>query len=412
MLGSPTIRRASWKRDQDRLGSPPSGAVTYHYDRLARVALLVAGLWSLAMFGTQLLSMVRSGDAGGDLIGFVAAAERGLAHGWIHAYDAPVAVPRFVELPVVAWSAASFAILPAAARFPIWVALLLIAAYAAWRILKPARGMADGLWLLGLIASFPFVYSIALGQLSPAILLLLALFVSWLGRQKPIAAGLALAIALQLKPTVAFMCVPCLLAAGQWRALGACLAVSSLFAISYLVVLGPQFPLFYAHTVAIYSQGTVGAAIPFLINPLVGYALRLPLAAAVLAVAYRWDDRQGVAAAGITGSFVVTPYAEPYDLLALFVTGWILQRLAGGWVAGAIFALGMLLAVVTPASPYLIPAWEIAILGTLALVRFGRPRALFARLSAAGSERQAQGVLSGALVPTARAGTAPAAPHR
>jgi hypothetical protein len=401
MLAGPTLRCAAVCRDRCRIAITHVDHRIDHYGRLARAAVLTAGLCSLLVFGAQLLSMVRAGAAGGDLRGFVAAAERGLSNGWIHSYDPVGAAPRFVDLPVVAWSATAFAILPEAARLPLWDALVLLAAVAAWWILGPRDGVAGWLWLLGLIASFPFVYSVALAQLSPAILLLLALFASSLDRGRATAAGVALAIALQLKPTVAFMCVPCLLAAGQWRAFSACLAVSSLFAISYLIVLGPHFPLFYAHVIAIYGQGTVGAAIPFFINPLVGYMLRLPLAAATVVLAYRWRDPVGVAGAGIAGSFLVTPYAEPYDLLSLFVAGWILQRLAGGWAAGGLFSVGMVLAVVTPASPYLIPLWEMSILGMLAAVRFGRPKALMARLAADGSERSVRRASTGLLVRTA-----------
>jgi hypothetical protein len=326
--------------------------VTAYRRRILLFAAVVAGFSAAALFALWLANAYPQGR---DLEGFRWAAHRGVTLGWTHIYD-PWS-PAYGDLPITAWLYTP--LLPLVA-YPLTLAVSIAAALGAWALAAPGRGLAKVAWLGALLAFLPLWNMLMEGQPSAVILLLLALTIFCLRRGNGPAAGLALAAAVQLKPTLAFMCAPLLLVSGEGRAFVWFLIGSAVAGAAYLLVLGPGFPAAFLHASGSYLHHPTGLAGPMFGNPVAGYTFRALVALGALYAGWRRRDPVRAVGIGIVASLVISPYSEMYDLLALLAAAWTLA----GWEVLA-WLPGVPIVTVWYSSAPLVAGWEYLLLATL-----------------------------------------------
>jgi len=331
--------------------------VTLYRRRLLLFAAVVAGFSAAALFAFWLGQQYPQGR---DMEGFRWAAHRGVTLGWTHIYDPWT--PAYGDLPITAWLYTPLLPLSYAAAYPLTLALSLAAVVGAWALAAPSRGLVRLAWLGALLAFLPLWNMLMEGQPSAVILLLLAFAVYSLRRQNSAAAGIALAAAVQLKPTLAFMCAPALLVSGEGRAFVWFVIGSAVAGAAYLLVLGPGFPAAFLHASGSYLHHPTGLAGPMFGSPVVGYAVRALVAAGALYAAWRRRDPVRAFGIGIVASLVISPYLELYDLVVVFAAAWTLE----GWEVLA-FLPGMVIAMVWYNSAPAVAGWEYVLLAALCL---------------------------------------------
>jgi hypothetical protein len=178
----------------------------------------------------------------------------GLEQGWSHIYSLTLQHDlftqlrphspfndgeRFVSPPPYAWLLVPVMGLGAAGVVYLWLAISVLALIAAWWIASPGQGRTRWLWLLGAVAWYPVLYSLALAQ--PDLVLLLAVAASWrLSRAgRPYLAGLVLGLSV-LKPQLTLLLPLVLLISGRWKIAVAWAAAAAALALISLLVIGGQ----------------------------------------------------------------------------------------------------------------------------------------------------------------------------
>jgi len=177
----------------------------------------------------------------------------GFEHGWSRIYSLALQHELFTELrpgvffndgqrylapPPLAWLTAPLTPLGAGSAFYAWTLISLAALVAAWWIAAPGSGLTRWLWLLGAIAWYPVLYSLAYGQ--PALVVMLAVLAAWRLAEggRHYAAGVVLGVGMSLKPQLALALPVVLLAAWRWRIVAAWAATVGVLAILSLAMLG------------------------------------------------------------------------------------------------------------------------------------------------------------------------------
>jgi alpha-1,2-mannosyltransferase len=318
-----------------------------------------------------------------DFASYYIYAQVGLHQGWNHLYDlaaqrqewfrlgGPDAIPWFAMLypPPLAWLVAPLAVLPYPVAFGCWTALLIGLTLAAWRLVAPRTSrLARWTALAAMLAVFPIVYGIILGQVVIVELAAIAAFWWLLSRGREIPAGVLL-VALLFKPHLAILVPIVLLLIGRWRTVlagGISVALIAVVAIATTGIDGlrayaerlsdpaavaQQFGADQFTLVAVLGSGpvTVGAS--------------AVMVALTLVTVYR-NRAGGVTiplASALIGSMLIAPYLHWQDLATLLLAGGIalhgrLDRWTqGSLVAGYAVVLGMYY-------------WGTAVLGPLLLV--------------------------------------------
>jgi Glycosyltransferase family 87 len=231
----------------------------------------------------------------------------------------------FVYIPGWAWFLKPFAYLP-----PLWGLIvadvvMLAVAFIGSQIAARVYGLSTRIALLIVLAWYPVLYGIEVGQFAPLAMLLSLLVAQGLAAKRPALSGVA-AGALLYKPTFGVVFVLFLLARREWRALaiaGACAACW--YVLSVAATAGDwTWPVHYAQTLAGYyhadyamnarkSMTLPTILIAFGVSPLVAFASGI----AVLVIgAWGFVKRpllEAVSFAGVIG-LVASPHAWPYDL--------------------------------------------------------------------------------------------------
>src|SRR5512135_311616 len=202
----------------------------------------------------QWLAAYASDHFHNDLTFYYAGARIGLAHGWPSIYDLDLQqlelnamgsgitvaqLARFISPPPVAWLAAPFTALPFPIAYWTWSALLLAALVFTWHLAAPGSGRIRLVHLAAALGWLPVIYGLQLGQPGLFVALGVAACYALLRAGHPVWAGIAL-FPLVLKPQLAFLVPPALLAARRDRAfLSAVVAIGLLAALS-AAALGPH----------------------------------------------------------------------------------------------------------------------------------------------------------------------------
>ncbi|HEY2598667.1 MAG TPA: glycosyltransferase family 87 protein [Candidatus Dormibacteraeota bacterium] len=277
---------------------------------------------------------------------FYVAAEAGLRHGWARIYDLETlralsasfpaeqsyinpALP-FINPPVFAWLIAPLTALPLPVAYAIWCAVSLASLVWAWHIAAPYSGIKKLALLLAALALWPVLDAFYFGQ--PTLVIIGLLATTWwlCSKDRPLAAGAALAFATALKPHTVILVPLALAVSGRFRPFLSWAAVCTLLGIACLLALGPSGVNNWLQTLA-YGQTDTGQAhytLAYVFGAgLVSYAVEGLQGAAVLVIAWRRRANLNIVfGLGILGSLVFAFHLHQYDYAALLLAAWLVLR--------------------------------------------------------------------------------------
>ena len=308
-------------------------------------AALVAGWAALYDIATWVVLYMRQ-SIHPDFRIFYVAAEAGLRYGWASIYDLTTlralsssfpagqnyinpALP-FINPPVFAWLIAPLTALPLPVAYLVWSIVSLAALLWAWHIAAPYAGLRKIALLLAALALWPVLDAFYFGQ--PTLVIVGLLATAWwlCSKDRPLAAGAALALATALKPHTVVLVPLALMVSGRYRPFLSWAAVCALLAIASVIALGPT-GLNNALQTLEYGQTDTGQAhytLAYVFGTgLVSYAFEGIQGIAALVIAWRRRaDLNTVFALGILGSLVLAFHLHQYDYAALILAAWLVLR--------------------------------------------------------------------------------------
>jgi hypothetical protein len=323
---------------------------------------------------------------------FYVAAEAGLRYGWSKSYDVATlrslsasfpagenyitsALP-FIHPPLLAWLIAPLTVLPVPAAYALWCVVLLAALVWAWYIAAPFSGFRKLVFLPLALAIWPVLDAFYFGQPST---LQLALVASawWLcTKERPVAAGAALALATGLKPHTVILVPFALAAAGRYRVFLSWAAVGAVLAAAFALALGAS-GLSNWWQALVYGQSDPGQSLYTLAylfgSGPVAYGLEALQGAVALVIARRRrNDLNLVFAAGIVGSLAFAFHLHQYDYIGLILAAWLVLRSAPPlWQRFWLLAGIATLIVLELGQPVPQLAWDLVFLVILGVAFYG-----------------------------------------
>jgi Glycosyltransferase family 87 len=311
-------------------------------------AAVVAGWAAVYDIGVWLVLFVRQ-PIHPDFRIFYVAAEAGLRYGWSSIYDVSVlrslsasfpagqnyitsSLP-FIHPPLVAWLVAPLTVLPVPAAYAVWSAVLLAALVLAWYIAAPYSGLRKLALLLLALALWPVLDAFFFGQ--PSTLQLALLAVAWwmCAKDRPLAAGAALAFATALKPHTMILVPVALLVGGRVRPFVSWAAICTAIAAVFVLALGPSGLINWWQAL-VYGQTDPGQSLYYTPAYLFGsgpvsYAVEALQGAVALVIARRRRaDLNVVFAVGLVGSLAFAFHLHQYDYIELILAAWLILRTA------------------------------------------------------------------------------------
>jgi hypothetical protein len=274
------------------------------------------------------------------------AAEAGLRYGWSTIYDKSIlaslsssfppesraidAALTYLNPPLVAWVFAPFTSFPEPIAYVLWTLVSLGALVLAWHVAAPYTGLAKVTLLLLAIGLWPVMLAFYFGQ--PIVIELALVAAAWwlCTKDRPLAAGAALALATFMKPQLVALVPVALLVSGRYRAVtgwaGGCL----LLGIASAAALGPSGLSSWWHAV------NEGQATPahveytlvhfFGMGPLTYLLWALQGTAALFIAWRRKRDVEIVFAAGLLGTTVTAFHFHEADYSSLVLAAWFVLR--------------------------------------------------------------------------------------
>lgn len=296
----------------------------------------------------QWLAAYASDHFHNDLTFYYAGARIGLAHGWPSIYDLHLQqlelnamgsgitvaqLARFISPPPVAWLATPLAALPFPIAYWTWSVLLLAALVFTWHLAAPGSGRARLVHLAAAVGWLPVIYGLQLGQPGLFVALGVAACYALLRAGHPVWAGIALA-PLVLKPQLAFLVPPALLAARRDRAfLSAVVAIGLLAAVS-AAALGPDGIATYQSRLGFAAGVPANRALtlaPWLGDLTVTRLVQTAVALWALALVYLMRHRgpEWTFVPALAGGLLASPYLHLDDLAMLGLAIWLYLRAPG-----------------------------------------------------------------------------------
>ena len=324
--------------------NPPASHISRPPLWLASAAL-IAGWAALYDVATWVILFVRQ-PIHPDFRIFYVAAEAGLRYGWASIYDLQTlralsssfpagqnyinpALP-FINPPVFAWLIAPLTALPLPIAYALWSAVSLAALVWAWHIAAPYSGLRKIALLPAALALWPVLDAFYFGQ--PTLVIIGLLAAAWwlCSKDRPLAAGAALALATALKPHTVILVPLALAVSGRYRPFLSWAAVCSVLAIACVLALGPSGLNNWLQTLE-YGQTDTGQAhytLAYIFGTgVVSYALEALQGIAALVIARRRRaDLDVVFALGLLGSLVFAFHLHQYDYAALILAAWLILR--------------------------------------------------------------------------------------
>ncbi|HEY8952777.1 MAG TPA: glycosyltransferase family 87 protein [Candidatus Dormibacteraeota bacterium] len=311
-------------------------------------AAAVAAGWGAAYDVGRWIAAFVTFPAHEDVRIYYVAAEAGLRYGWSTIYDIPTlrslstgfaggetnidSSATYISPPLLAWLFAPLTALPEPVAYALWAALSLGALVWMWYIAAPYAGLAKVTLLLVALALWPVLDAFYRGQ--PVVVLLALVAASWwlTAHDRPLAAGIALAVATALKPQVVYLVPLALLVGGRYRVVLGWIAACAVLAIAFVVSLGQSGLQSWWQTFQLVESNREHAyfTLAYLFGfGLLAYSLLATLGAAALAVAWtRRNDVDVVFAAGLLGSLAVSVHLHLYDYATLVLAAWLVLRTA------------------------------------------------------------------------------------
>lgn len=273
------------------------------------------------------------------------AAEAGVRYGWASIYDPSTlrelsagypagervvqGALAYVNPPLLAWVVAPLTVFSEPAAFAVFAALSLGAFCVAWWMAAPYSGLSRATLLMIGIGLWPLLFVLYFGQ--PDLLLIALVAASWwfCTRDRPAASGIALALALFLKPNVLWLVPVALVASGRFRLTAYFAAACSILGAATVVALGQAGLLAWLH--AVQASQSDPAQVPETIVRFFGFGpvtivLWTIQAAAVLLIAYRDRRPEIVFAAGLLGSAIASIHFHYWDYTVLILAAWLVLR--------------------------------------------------------------------------------------
>jgi hypothetical protein len=273
------------------------------------------------------------------------AAKIGLTYGWSHIYDRDLQQQLTTKLvssgslidtfhvyitpPPLAWLLVPFTPLPVPAGYLLWTLASLAAVTAAWWLVCPGKGIGRVTLLLIAIGIWPMHYSFWLGQTLPIAILCLAFAWRFMERERWAPAGVAIAVAMFIKPQVVLLLPAALLVSGRWRPV-------MYWALASVIVGGICLLSLGAHGIAAYIS-IVQWAQTNLIHSVMTFrwfgpptvATAIELTAGAIALGFAWFRRDRldlVVALGIVASTASAFYLHEYDPAIWLLAAWLVLR--------------------------------------------------------------------------------------
>lgn len=236
----------------------------------------------------------------------------------------------FISPPLFAWVLAPYAALPLPVAYLLWTVTSLACLVIAWRLVAPDRGLTKATLLLLGLTVWPVMDSFYWGQPTLEIAGLVA--VAWwlCARDRQLAAGAVLAVAIALKPNIVVLVPAALLVGGRGRVVAGCAVASAAIAGVEVAALGVSGTEAWWNALR-YAQADPGHAF-FTLARLVGpgpaaYAAEAVLGGLALLLAYRRrKDLDMVFAAGLIGSVVSAFHLHQPDYSLLVLAAWLVLR--------------------------------------------------------------------------------------
>ena len=275
------------------------------------------------------------------------AAEAGLRYGWSRIYDIATlqalsahfpagqntitSSSTYVHPPLWAWLFVPLTWFPEPVAYASWTLLSLIALMVAWHLTAPYRGLAKITLVLVALALWPVMDAFYRGQPSICILALVAVAWKLCRDNRPLAAGVALAVATALKPQAVVLVPIALVVSGRYRPAIAWAAGSALLAGAAVISLGPAGLTSWWHALNFVQTDTTPwsystLAYLFGLGPLT-YALLAIQGLAALAIAWRQRANiEVVFAVGLLGSVAFSFHLHVYDYSLLVLSAWLVLR--------------------------------------------------------------------------------------
>lgn len=236
----------------------------------------------------------------------------------------------YLNPPPLAWLATPFLSLPFEVALLAWSALLLLAAWIAWRLTAPGPRLTRLAHLALFLGVFPTAFGLMVGQ--PVALVAAVVAASWwlAEHRRPLLAGVVLSL-IVLKPQLALLVPLCLIAAARWRILLAWLTSSAVIGAIALLMLGGDGLQRYRDVLSLASQWAPTRT--FAVAGPLGLGLQtFAVEGLVIAIAAfaSWQHRHGdvgrLYATGVVASLLFTPYVGFQDFAMLIVASWLLIR--------------------------------------------------------------------------------------
>ena len=274
------------------------------------------------------------------------AAQAGLRYGWSTIYDENVLrslsqgfpttdrvidpVLTYLNPPLLAWLFAPLTAFSEPVAYVIWTLFSLAALVVAWWLAAPFAGIARVTTLLLAIALWPVMLVFYFGQPNMLVLALVAGTYWLLRKDRPYAAGAALAVATVLKPQVVALLPVALLVSGRHRAIAgwvaACAALAVLTALNLqgAGLAGWWQALQAGQGEATHTEYTLAHFFGF---GLISYTLwALQGGAAIAVVWWRRSQVELVLAAAILGTTAVAFHFHELDYSLLVLAAWLFLR--------------------------------------------------------------------------------------
>jgi Glycosyltransferase family 87 len=321
------------------------------------------------------------------------AAEAGLRYGWSTIYDLATlralstsfpasqhhidSSATYINPPLWAWLFAPLTLFSEPVAYLLWSLVSLAALVWAWYIAAPYAGLAKLTLLLVAVAMWPVLLSFYFGQ--PTIVMLGLVGTAWwlCTRDRPLAAGAALALATALKPQVVFLVPLALLVSGRYRVVIGAAAAGVALTVATIITLGPTGLMSWWQALKLVQADPAHAyytlAFLFGFGP-VTYALwAVQGVTAMLIARWRRTELEIVFAAGIIGSVAGAFHLHQADYSMLILAAWLVLRTSPPlwhrmWLLVGIATMQS----VTLGPPTLELLWDAGWLGILAASSFRR----------------------------------------
>ena len=297
---------------------------------------LTAGI--AVVFGIQRwIEHFTSDPSAQDIRVWVVAARIGLAHGWSHIYDLDLERAASIDLahiylapPPSAWAVIPLTWISTPAAYVVWT-LVNLAAFVAigWLVCPGGRLARVTLILVGL-ALWPVHYQFWLGQWVVETFVLVGITWWLLDREKSVAAGVVLALAMCAKPQDAWLVPVVLLASGRWRPVVAFAAACAVLGAISLASLGSYGVNAWLHSIELARANPVTGPVTyssFFGRDVLATGVEIAFGLAAIGLAwYRRDRLDIVFALGIVGTMGSAGYLHEDDIAMLVLAAWIVLR--------------------------------------------------------------------------------------